>query len=122
MISRALVALAAGFLAGCASIADGTIENSNFITFSSSPTGARITADERLICVTPCRERVPAELVPKLVATVPGKKPITIQEQASANLNVAGNVIFGGLIGLAVDAASGRATRYPSTIHVIFGD
>ena len=105
---------------GCASLVDGTIENSSFVTFSSEPTAARIMAGDRLICVTPCRERVPAHLMETLVATKEGLTSVPVQGDTSANLSVAGNVILGGAVGLVVDAASGRMVRYHDTIHIVF--
>jgi len=79
-------------------------------------------AGERLICVTPCRERVPAHQMEILTATKEGKSPVSISSDASANLNIAGNVILGGAIGLVVDAATGRAVRYHDKIHIVFPD
>jgi len=106
--------------AGCASIVDGTIENSTYITFSSQPTAARIMAGDRLLCITPCRERIPAHLMETLVAVKEGRIPIPVHSDAIANLNVAGNVILGGAVGLVVDAATGRAVRYHDKIHIVF--
>ena len=55
-----------------------------------------------------------------LVAVKEGRIPIPVHSDASANLNVAGNVILGGAVGLVVDAATGRAVRYHDKIHIVF--
>ncbi len=45
------------------------------------------------------------------------KKGMTVVKSSSNGMN-AGNIIFGGLIGGAVDASTGAGYNYPNVIHV----
>ena len=120
--SLAVTLFCASLGSGCASIVDGTMENSNYVTFSSEPTGAKIMSGDRVICSTPCRDRIPAFEMDKLIAVLDGHKPVKIEEHAGINLNVLGNAIVGGGVGLFVDALTGRAVRHQDTVHIIFGE
>jgi hypothetical protein len=120
IVAQAMVL--ASMASGCASIADGTLENGSYVTFSSQPTGAKVMAGNRLICQTPCRERIDSSDMNRLVAILPGRADVKIQPQASLNGAIVGNVIAGGGVGLAIDAISGRAVRYRDQIHITFAD
>ncbi len=57
-----------------------------------------------------------------VTCTKPNMEPGTAVVKSSAKAMTAGNIIFGGLIGLAVDAGTGAAFDYPSVIRVIMGE
>jgi uncharacterized protein YceK len=91
-------------LAGCASIMHGTTQQ---VAVSSSPTGAQVTVDAMERGVTP----VIADLKRKdnhvVRVTMDGYQPFEMALTRSVSGWVWGNIVFGGLIGLAVDAITG---------------
>lgn len=105
---RAPVALALlaslAFLAGCASIMHGTTQQ---IAVSSSPTGAQVSVNGMQHGITP----VIADLKRKdghiIKVTLDGYQPFEMGLTRSTSGWVWGNIVFGGIIGLAVDAMTG---------------
>lgn len=91
-------------LAGCASIMHGTTQQ---IAVSSSPTGAKVAVNGMDRGVTP----VIADLKRKdnhvIRVTLEGYQPFEMALTRSVSGWVWGNIVFGGIIGLAVDAISG---------------
>jgi hypothetical protein len=110
-------------LAGCATVMAGTSQD---IRVVSDPPGAecRIARDGVAIAVvtTPGTANVPRSKR-DLVATCSSKSglPDVITSIPSVfNGGTVGNVIAGGLIGVAVDAASGANNSYQETTFVVF--
>lgn len=105
---RAVLALAVLLqfllLAGCASIMHGTTQQ---IAVSSSPTGAKVTVNGMDRGVTP----VIADLKRKdnhvVRVTLEGYQPFEMALTRSVSGWVWGNLVFGGIPGLAIDAISG---------------
>ncbi len=99
----AVVGLVAA-LSGCASIMNGTRQA---VGISSSPTAATVTADG----VSQGRTPVVAQLARKdnhiVRIELEGYQPFEATLTRSVSGWVWGNIVFGGLIGLAVDAISG---------------
>lgn len=98
------IALVFGLLAGCASIMHGKMQS---VSISSTPEGATVTVDNRNIGTTP----VSAELTRKdehvVRISLEGYTTATLTLQRKTSGYVWGNIFFGGLIGLAVDAING---------------
>lgn len=103
------------FISSCATIIHGTKHN---VGISSNPTGAEVTIDGQYYGTTP----VTADLARKndhfieidLEGFLPYSTPITHKVSGW----IAGNIIFGGLIGLAIDAISGGMYKLtPDQIH-----
>ncbi|WP_207309889.1 hypothetical protein [Variovorax paradoxus] len=54
--------------------------------------------------------------------TQAGLPPARGQAISRANVGLVGNVMIGGLIGVAIDAGTGAGFNYPSWIRLIFGE
>lgn len=91
-------------LAGCASIIHGTTQQ---IGISSSPTGAQVVVDGMQRGVTP----VVADLKRKdshvIRVSMDGFQPFEMALTRSVSGWVWGNLVFGGIPGLAIDAITG---------------
>ena len=113
----ALIAL----LPACATIVEGTSDN---VTLSTNPAGATCTIDrngERVgaVATTPGSVRVGKSRHDLTVAcTREGYQPATTTASSSFTGTTFGNILAGGLVGVAVDAASGANNRYPSEVKV----
>ena len=100
-LALAPIALA---LAGCASIMHGTSQD---IGISSSPTGAKVFVDGGSPATTPYVAKLSRKDNHVVRLTMDGYAPAELTLTRSVSGWVWGNVVFGGLIGLAVDAISG---------------
>jgi hypothetical protein len=105
----------------CATVADGTLESTETITFVSSPSGAAIKSPGRTFCYTPCRQTVPRRLIPQLYAELPGYDIVPVDTSSEFNALVLGNAIAGGLPGLGIDILTGRASRVDDVVKIDFG-
>ena len=122
-VPRLLTCVLAGMLAsGCATITTGSTQN---LTVQSMPAGANCTlhrAGELLGVVT---------ATPATLNISKGTKAINVTCQlenhvlstqtldADFQAMTVGNVLVGGLIGIAVDAASGAAGKYADQVNVM---
>ena len=120
---RSLAALAASVLlcSGCATITKGT---SQTVTIDTDPSGATctMTRDAKTLAVV--------NPTPGSVSIVKSSAPITVLCRKPDFLDAAGtltsqfqamtfgNVLFGGLIGVVVDAASGATHEYDPIITI----
>lgn len=116
----ALLLLAAG-LPACATITTGTTQS---ISVLSEPAGAActLTRDGTIMGIV--------NPTPGTVAVSKSSRDIAIRCTRAGNLDgvttitpqfqamTAGNILIGGFIGLAVDAASGALSRYPENVIV----
>ena len=117
MSTKFLPILAAGVLAlalsGCATITRGT---SNQVTFQSEPSGADMQTSSGLSCVTPCTLTVPRKSEFTAVFRKPGYQDaqVAVQTQIAGNgaAGFAGNILVGGVVGMAADAASGATLEH----------
>lgn len=89
---------------GCSTIMDGSSQE---IGFSSNPTNALVTIDGKTAGRTPLTESLKRKNTHKVVMTLEGYHPYEMTLTKKSNGWVWGNIVFGGLIGLAVDAATG---------------
>jgi PEGA domain-containing protein len=104
----------------CGTIINGTSED---IDASSFPSGAEITLDGKPAGVTPCQltlERDENHFAEFRHPKYPGQV-LKINFERSFNGMTFTNVIFGGLIGAGVDAASGANYSFtPDPVHADF--
>ncbi|WP_295070892.1 translation initiation factor 2 [Tabrizicola sp.] len=98
-------------LSGCATITRGS---DDVLQIRTDPAGAQVQTSNGLSCgSTPCALKMPrrSELVVRIQKK--GCKPvdvnITHETADSGAAGVAGNVLFGGIVGLAVDAGTGAS-------------
>lgn len=98
------VLLIAAALCGCATIMHGTSED---IGISSSPTGARVVVDGAPPATTPYVAKLSRKDNHIVKITMDGYAPAELTLTRSVSGWVWGNIVFGGLIGLAVDGISG---------------
>jgi hypothetical protein len=103
-----LVPLASLLLAvtigACASIMHGTTQD---IGISSSPTGATVTVDNGAKAQTPFVAKLSRKDSHLVHIVADGYAPADLTLTKTVSGWVWGNLVFGGLIGLAVDAMSG---------------
>ncbi len=106
MTRTTLVALIACCMAlsACASIMHGTSQD---IGISSSPTNASVTVDNSIKAQTPFVANLSRKDNHIIHITADGYAPADLTLTRSASGWVWGNIIFGGVIGLAVDAMTG---------------
>ena len=103
-VRSAGVLIAALTLGACASIIHGTHQD---VGISSDPTGASVTVDGHLEGKTPYVASLRRKDNHVVRIELPGYKPFETTVTRSVSGWVWGNIVFGGLIGLAVDAISG---------------
>jgi len=123
MLVRISFTLAALSLAsGCASITRGS---TNEVSFTSIPSGANVETSLGQSCQTPCT--MIFERRAEFVATFTHEdetRTIDVVSDIAANGvgAVAGNVLFGGVIGAGVDVATGAGLdHFPDPVHADFG-
>jgi hypothetical protein len=115
-----LVAIAAFMLAGCATMTRGTTER---IQIVSSPDGASAASSIGNSCSTPCTIEVSRKS--EFTLTVmkdgyePATVPVTTHVSGAGAAGFAGNVLLGGIVGMAADAASGATLEHvPNPVTV----
>lgn len=91
-------------LSACASIMHGTSQD---IGISSSPTGAKVMIDNQQGANTPYVAKLSRKDNHIVKIDLDGYQPAELTLTKSVSGWVWGNIVFGGLIGLAVDAISG---------------
>jgi hypothetical protein len=91
-------------MAGCASIMHGTSQD---IGFQSTPTNARVSVDGLPMGKTPVVAKLSRKDNHIVKMNLDGYQPFEATLTRSTSGWVWGNIVFGGLIGLAVDAMSG---------------
>lgn len=101
---RPLVVLLAMLLAGCATIMHGTSED---IGFSSTPTNAKVSVDNHEVGQTPTVISLSRKDNHIVHMELAGYQPFDATLTRSTSGWVWGNIVFGGIIGLAVDAMTG---------------
>ena len=121
-VARAAVLVAAfSMLAACASIVEGTDQS---ITVNSDPSGAKcelIRDGQTIAVVNPTPGTVQVDKSKKHIAVHCEKAD---HEKAAGALASSfegmtfGNILFGGIVGVAVDASSGAMNKYPPSIIV----
>ncbi|WP_347219473.1 PEGA domain-containing protein [Chryseobacterium sp.] len=94
----------------CATIFTGTRDK---ITFNSSPEGAKVMHKGEEKCVTPCTAPISRSLSKQIVTIEKeGFQPQEIKLDKNFNAVTLLNILFGGAIGVGIDAATGSLTKY----------
>jgi hypothetical protein len=108
-------------LTGCATLMEGTGQS---VTISTDPAGAACTVDRagtRLGQVNPTPGSLHIDKSKNDLQVACGKEGFsssTVSESPKFVGTTFGNVLIGGLVGVAVDAASGANFEYPAEIKV----
>jgi hypothetical protein len=107
----------AALVVGCATIMHGTTQG---IGFSSTPSGASITVDNQIYGTTPAVVELDRKHPHIVKIELAGYQPFEATITRSVSGWVWGNIVFGGLIGLAVDAISGGLYKLsPEQMHAV---
>ena len=91
-------------LVSCASIIHGTSQD---VGFSSTPPGAFVTVDNHPECTTPCVAHLKRKDNHVVKMDLNGYQTFSATLTREASGWVWGNIVFGGLVGLVVDAVDG---------------
>jgi hypothetical protein len=119
MRAMALVALA--FIAsGCATITRGTTDQ---IQIHSSPPEAQARTSMGFTCITPCTLQTSRKDEFSVLISKPGyhtvEVPVRTQVAGAGAAGFAGNIILGGVVGMAADAATGATLEhFPNPVTV----
>jgi hypothetical protein len=109
-VQVAAVTALTALLGGCATVTRGSTDQVQII---SDPTGVRARTSTGYSCTTPCTIQVPRKDDFTVVFQAPGYQtvtvPVTAQVAGAGAAGFAGNVLLGGIIGMAVDASTGAA-------------
>ena len=103
-MKRIAAIIAVATLSACASIMHGTSQD---VGISSSPTTATVTLDNQHGGVTPFIAHLSRKDHHVVKLTLAGYAPAEMTLTRKTSGWVWGNIVFGGLIGLAVDAITG---------------
>ncbi|MDP3658884.1 translation initiation factor 2 [Phenylobacterium sp.] len=120
---RFAAATALGFsLGACATITRGT--TTSFVV-ESTPPGATVRTSSGFSCpATPCVFKMPRKDPFEVTASKAGYKNassyVRTQIAGAGGAGMAGNIIFGGIIGVGVDATSGAMNDLsPNPLHIV---
>jgi uncharacterized protein YceK len=103
-MKRITLLLAIATLSACASIMHGTSQD---VGISSSPTTATVTVDSQVRGQTPFIAHLSRKHNHIVKLALPGYAPAEMTLTRKTSGWVWGNIVFGGIIGLAVDAITG---------------
>lgn len=111
----------AALVVGCATIMHGTTQG---IGFSSTPSGASITVDNQSHGTTPTVVKLDRKDTHIVKIELAGYQPFEATITRSVSGWVLGHLVFGGLIGLAVDAISGGGLYKlsPEQVHAVLSN
>ncbi len=95
-------------LIGCATITRSGVEA---YQIESAPSGARVRASTGWACITPCERQIKRKSSFSLDIEKAGYRSIRVlvraEIESSGRAGLAGNILFGGLIGAAIDSGTG---------------
>jgi len=95
---------APALVAACATIMHGTSQQ---VGINSQPTGAMVAVDSLPAGSTPVAAKLARKRSHRISLTMPGYQTFEIATTRKTSGWVWGNIVFGGLIGLIVDASTG---------------
>lgn len=115
-------ALAIGLLSGCATVTTGS---SQPVTINTTPEGAKCTLSREGAMIAAISSTPGTVTIDKSKNTIqlacekPGHQ--VTNESLVSNFQGAtlGNILIGGVIGLAIDAGSGAMNKYPNLVEVV---
>jgi diacylglycerol kinase family enzyme len=112
-------AIALLFVTGCASIVSGTKQE---VAFRSTPPGATVTVDGENHGGTPMTLKLSRKSRHEVSFALDGYQPYEMSLTKSLNGWYFGNILFGGIIGLVVDAANGAMYKLtPKQVEAMLG-
>jgi len=118
---RILIVLAASAALGaCATVTRGT---TNQVTFNSEPSGAEVRTSIGHSCpATPCTLEINRKSEFIAIFSKEGYQdqqiPVQTRVAGAGAAGFAGNIILGGVVGMAADAATGATLEhYPNPVH-----
>jgi hypothetical protein len=112
----AVIAALALSTAGCASIVSGSMQE---MGFRSSPEGAMVTVNGRVIGKTPISVRLKKSENQAVTFEKDGFKTLTVPMSTRLDGWFWGNIAFGGLIGSTTDSASGSMHEYSPSQYIV---
>jgi hypothetical protein len=113
----ALMAVAlVGLTAGCASIMSGSNQE---VTFNSSPDGATVAIDGRVIGKTPITTMLKKKSGQTLTFSKNDYMPLTMQLETQIDGWFWGNIVIGGLFGSTTDGLSGAVNEYSPNQYMV---
>ncbi|MDP3677110.1 MAG: hypothetical protein Q8R44_18740 [Novosphingobium sp.] len=116
IVKVALGAAASIALGGCATVINGTSQE---VKFQSDPGGAQVKLTGGQSCTTPCEVSLKRRHDLRADFSKTGFKPAYVLIQSKTGGAMAGNLLLGGIIGGAVDAANGASNHLsPSPVNV----
>jgi hypothetical protein len=95
-------------ITSCATIIHGAKQD---VSITSTPSSAKITIDGRYVGETPMTKRLKRKDIHYVTVELPDYKPYQVTLKRKLDVWVAGNLVFGGLVGLVIDAATGAMYR-----------
>lgn len=120
-LSLAGLGIVVALSSGCATLTKGTQQT---VTVNTDPTGATCTLTRDglpLAVINPTPGSIPIDKGAKTVAILckrGGHLDATGSMSSEFQAMTFGNILFGGLIGVAVDAASGAMHEYPAMVTI----
>lgn len=105
-IKRALVCFLAFNIVGCASVMNGSSQN---VGITSTPTGAKVTVDNKVVGVTPVVTDLSRKEGHTVSVEMPGYKPVGLTLSKGTSNWVWGNLFLlpAAFIGLGIDYVNG---------------
>ena len=109
------------FLSSCASVQQGTLEDSQSIVMTSTPTNLKVYSNVTLVCSTPCSVKA-SQINLSSYLMIKNEDGVVkeINLEKGLNEDIVGNIIYGAGPGVVIDVISGNLSKYPSKIHVNF--
>lgn len=118
MLRLGLIGTTSLLLAGCASMAEGTVDASREVLLTSTPSLARVTQGPRQVCTTPCTARQgQLRYAEPFTFTFQDGRAMTVDPKMQVSGAIVGNVIFGGGVGALIDVATGRLVVNGRHVH-----
>ena len=105
------------FLSGCATAINGGKQK---VPISSQPSGASIKIDDADSGVTPTTIVLSRKTSHRVELQLKGYRPYEVVLEPRSNGATAGNILIGGIIGMAVDGSSGAGnTLHPQKVDAV---
>lgn len=111
-LTQTATLLVCAFLIGCGTIIHGGGQD---VSVTSDPSGATVEIDGTEVGDTPVTRSLDRGSQHTVAISMDGFQTEQVTIQKSVDGWVAGNIVFGGLIGLAVDAATGGMYKLSPT-------
>jgi hypothetical protein len=107
-------------VAGCATITRGTTDQ---VQINSNPPEAQVRTSMGFTCITPCTLQTSRKDEFSVVFTKPGyhtmEVPVRTQLAGAGAAGFAGNILLGGVVGMAADASTGATLEhFPNPVTV----